>query len=146
MTSYKRMNVVLADDDEDDRELFAEAVSNPETIVTTATNGKELMEMLEEMAELPDCIFLDLNMPEKTGKECLSEIRQNQKFDSVPIIIYSTSSSRRDIDETFALGANLYVVKPGSFKELCYVLNRVLDINWSERKNLSTDVFVYATQ
>ncbi len=146
MTTYKSMNILLADDDEDDRELFAEAISDPTIKLNTATNGKELMQLLDSATALPDCVFIDLNMPEKSGKECLAEIRQNAKFTQLPVIIYSTSSSRKDIDETFALGANLYLVKPGSFKALCEALTKIIQIDWRNTPTAaSADDFVYAT-
>jgi CheY-like chemotaxis protein len=110
---------MLADDDPDDRDLLAEAIiAGNSAHVESAHNGAHLMLALTAMEELPDMIFLDLNMPEKNGKECLSEIRQHDRLKGVPVIIYSTSSSKKDIDDAFDLGATLYVTKPNSFSEL----------------------------
>ena len=114
----KNYRILLADDDPDDRELFAEAVQECGSTIECVPNGAKLMKKLRADAEMPDCIFLDLNMPEKGGKECLSEIRRDEKLRNLPVLIYSTSSSKRDIDETYELGANRYVTKPISYSHL----------------------------
>ncbi|HEY0047074.1 MAG TPA: response regulator, partial [Flavobacterium sp.] len=80
---------------------------------------------------LPDFIFLDLNMPEKGGKECLVEIRKHSKLKEIPVIIYSTSSSKKDIDDTYELGANLYITKPNSFTELRKAVRKIMALDWS---------------
>src|SRR6478672_4937519 len=115
MNQAGHLKILLADDDPDDRELFTEAAESHDVSVESVPNGIELMQTLIHAAALPDFILLDLNMPEKGGKECLHEIRQYNKFDSVPVIIYSTSSSKKDIEDTFSMGANLYITKPNSF-------------------------------
>lgn len=131
MGASKILKIMLADDDPDDRELFSEAVSGNNADVESVPNGIQLMKTLSHQEELPDFIFLDLNMPEKGGKECLQEIRQHARLKDVTVIIYSTSSSKKDIDETFDLGANLYITKPNSFTELQKTLKSILQIDWS---------------
>jgi len=136
---------MLADDDPDDRELFAEAALSHDARVDSVPNGIELMENLHQSETLPDFVFIDLNMPEKSGKECLTEIRRHDRLKNIPVIIYSTSSSKKDIDDTFALGANLYLTKPNSFSELKRAVRRVLNLDWSEyRPNSRRNAFVYS--
>ena len=110
-------NLVLADDDEDDLELFAEAVieTYPDLQVTVATDGAKLIKLLAKIPT-PDVILIDLNMPRKSGKECLEEIRANDEFNKVPIIILSTSDDKADIDYCLKRGADNYYVKPYSFE------------------------------
>mgnify|MGYP003579274684 CR=1 FL=1 len=76
-THKRSYNIIVADDDSDDRELFEEAATfaDPGITITLARDGEELMEHLLNRSLLPDMIFLDLNMPRKNGKECLTEIR-----------------------------------------------------------------------
>jgi CheY-like chemotaxis protein len=126
------VRILLADDDIDDRELFQEAMSETgfPLDVQLAEDGSRLIELLKAEKKLPDIIFLDLNMPNKNGKECLVEIRKNSYYNHIPIVIYSTSSSNRDIDETFENGANLYVRKPSSFNELLLITKNVLLLDW----------------
>lgn len=123
------IRILLADDDESDRLLFREAFEELEikTTVRTVNNGIQLMEYLTvKEAILPDLIFLDLNMPRKNGLECLKEIRGDDKFSAVPIAIYSTSASEKDINETFLHGANIYIQKPNSFDALKQVLDKAV--------------------
>ena len=119
-------SILLAEDDADDRELFLEAISlvDPSIKVDTVENGEKLMAHLRAAPLYPDCIFLDLNMPKKNGKECLKEIRANAKTQTIPVIIYTTSLSKKDIDETFDKGASFFIRKPNSFRELTDLLQK----------------------
>lgn len=125
----KPTNILLAEDDADDRELFLEAISMvaPEINVATFENGEKLMDHLNGSRQFPDCIFLDLNMPKKNGNDCLSEIRENQKTQQIPVIIYTTSLSTKDIDETYRRGATCFIRKPNSFRELKDLLSLYLN-------------------
>lgn len=137
MTVKRPLHIVLADDDDDDRILFEEAVNefSPEIKITCVEDGEELMSLLSAAkAKLPDLIFLDLNMPRKNGNECLAEIRRNAKLKEIPIIIYSTSSSKEHIEKTYKDGANLYVRKPYSFEDLKVIAEKVFNLNWDEYK------------
>lgn len=121
--------ILLADDDENDRLLFKEALEELKIncIVHTVNNGIQLMDYLTKKdATLPHLIFLDLNMPRKNGLECLKEIRSNEKFKEISIAIYSTSASKHNIDETFSNGANVYIKKPSDFNILKQLLTKVI--------------------
>jgi CheY-like chemotaxis protein len=147
MGNQKLFRIMLTDDDLDDRDLFMEAVNANAVTLDFTENGVALMKSLHNSEQLPDCIFLDLNMPEKGGKECLREIREEPRLAHLPVIIYSTSSSRKDIDDTFALGANLYVVKPSSFVQIRETIESVLDLNWADyQPNTDKHKFVFSTQ
>ena len=118
-------HILLAEDDADDRELFLEAIAlvDPSIRLATVENGEQLMDRLRDPALIPDCIFLDLNMPKKNGKECLFEIRQDNRTKEVPVIIYTTSLNARDIDETYSRGASRFIRKPNTFGELISLLD-----------------------
>lgn len=123
--------ILIADDDEDDKLLFKEALSEQKDIlIEDFSSGTDLYRKLIQMEELPSLAFLDLNMPEMGGKDCLLKIRKNEKLHSLPVVIYSTSSTEKDINETYLLGASLYVVKPNTFSELKRTLTKVTSINW----------------
>jgi DNA-binding response OmpR family regulator len=140
------INIILADDDIDDRLFFTDAFDELKitTKVKTFKDGVYLMDYLNEIdATLPNILFLDLNMPRKSGMECLKEIKQNQRFNDVAIAIYSTSASEEDIENTFIMGANIYIKKPNDFKTLKKVLSEVVMINWQYHTNdLSKDNFL----
>ena len=142
------IHIILADDDEDDRNFFSDAISEIKTSnkLTVFKNGKELMDYLENPnSAKPDILFLDLNMPCKTGNECLKEIRSNEKYKDMSIAIYSTSSSDKDIEETFVGGANIYIKKPNDFSKLKKVLKEVININWQfHTSKLNKDTFFFS--
>lgn len=131
------VHVLLADDDADDRELFTEVLddSGIKVKLDCAVDGKNLIDILMSPgARTPNVIFLDLNMPNKNGRECLDFIRRSEKLKHIPVVIYSTSSSQKDIDDTFEKGANLYVTKPSSYNELLATVRSVLSIDWEQFK------------
>ncbi|RUT69544.1 response regulator [Flavobacterium cupreum] len=119
------MKCFLIDDDEDDRDIFALALlkANAESNCITATNGEDALDLLRKQSDfIPDYIFLDLNMPLMDGRACLSELRKQARLDTVPIIIFTTSSYSKDIEDTLNLGASHYLVKPTSLNELVSIL------------------------
>lgn len=127
----------IADDDMDDLEIFLEAVNEVDSTIQcmSASNGEEALKLLRNKATAkPDLIFLDLNMPRINGKQCLAEIKKSDDLKDIPVIIYTTSSRKADIDATRELGAACFITKPADFKELCSTLREMLEIDW--RKTL----------
>jgi len=130
---HESICILLADDDEDDRFFFKEAFEaiKIKTIVKTVNDGVELMSHLaQNEKKLPHILFLDLNMPRKSGIECLLEIKSIDHLKDIPIVIYSTSASDQDIEDTFVKGANVYIKKPNDFIILKKLLEEVITTNW----------------
>lgn len=142
----KPLSILLADDDEDDRLFFKDALEEcrVKTMVETVNDGIELMNLLlEESTVLPHILFLDLNMPRKNGIECLEDIRKSDRLKHITIAIYSTSGAERDIEDTFVKGANVYIRKPNDFNELRNVLENVLSTKWQfHTSGLNKDTFL----
>lgn len=116
------MNILIVDDDEDDRDLFCDAVNvvDPEINCITARNGEEaLNELSADRLPRPDLIFLDLNMPRVNGVQCLRELKKHPKLKAIPVVIYSTSKLKEDRETTRRLGAVYFITKPSSLQELC---------------------------
>ena len=137
---------MLADDDEDDRLFFKEAFEEVKIKydISMFNDGEHLMKYLSDPSNpLPDIIFLDLNMPRKSGMECLREIRANDRLKKISVAIYSTSSAEQDIEDTFVAGANVYIKKPNDFNMLKKILSDVVHINWQYiMDGLNKDSFI----
>ncbi len=137
----KKKTFFIIDDDIDDQELFIEAAGEVDGSIQcfTASNCEEALDMLKTgKIRLPDLIFLDLNMPRLNGKQCLAEIKKESNLRDIPVIIYSTSSEQRDIEETSRLGAAYFLTKPNKFEELCKALSYIIETDWYTR-TLSTE-------
>ncbi len=134
------LRVLLTDDDEDDRLIFKEILDEMDRNihVRMVNDGKQLMDFLKaEKNPFPHIIFLDLNMPNMNGIDCLKEIRSQEKYRDISIAIYSTSTAKKDIDDTFNHGANIYITKPAAYCELKEVLKKSLT---AVRLNRSSDL------
>jgi CheY-like chemotaxis protein len=125
----KPIDIFLADDDQDDRELFMDALSELpiDTSVKQFENGVDLMAELYSGNPKPDTIFLDLRMPLMDGFECLTDIRNIPELSEIQIIIYSTSYNENEVEQLKESGANLYIKKPNSFNQLKTVLYKSLN-------------------
>jgi CheY-like chemotaxis protein len=138
MKSTSKLNtlhIILADDDIDDRFFFDKALKEipiPSRL-TTVNDGEQLMNyLIEHYDDLPDVLFLDLSMPRKTGIECLSEIKENEKLKDLSVIMLSTSFPRDNkyeqniIKTLFTIGALDYIRKPGDYQTLKHVIHNAL--------------------
>lgn len=121
----KQRTFLLVDDDPDDTFLFGEVLHDidPTVAFLTAANGQEALDTLKSTHSLPDLIFLDLNMPRMGGVECLSTLKADAALKDIPVIIYTTSSQSRDIEETMRKGAVCFITKPSNMKELTEILS-----------------------
>ena len=121
--------VVLAEDDYDDIELFTKAILeiSPNVCIDVARDGMELIDRLNNIdKKLPDIIFLDLNMPAIDGFDSLKLIRINEKFDAIPIVIFTTSNRYADIKNAYTNGADFYIQKPNSYEDLFEIFENQL--------------------
>jgi CheY-like chemotaxis protein len=120
------VNILIAEDDKDDFLLLKEAIEDalPKFNIEHSVDGITFLQSLGKGLE-PDLIFLDLNMPKKSGFDCLLELRQMERLQSTPVIIYSTSSAVDDIDRCYKNGCTLYLVKPASFKDLVTQVKKI---------------------
>lgn len=128
---------LLADDDIDDREMFCSALNTIDSNIAchTVTDGREALESLHNMPQKPQLIFLDINMPVMSGWQCLKAIKEDSRYHSIPVVVISTSSNRREIDIARDLGAVCYFTKPHQYNELIEAL-RVLVTSFQFEKGL----------
>jgi len=127
--SINTRHILLADDDKDDSILFQEILEELplSTHLTKVSNGEQLMQFLNETKDqLPDVLFLDLNMPRKNGYDCLSEIKGSEKLKSLSVIIFSTAFEPQVISLLYKKGAQYYIRKPNSYWQLKSLIHQAL--------------------
>ena len=121
------LNILLADDDADDRSFFSKALKEipVDTNLTTVNDGEELMDYFSKNSDqFPDVLFLDLSMPRKGGFECLTEMKEDSNLKDIPVVMFSTSYTQdfnyelSMIEVLYKIGAQDYIRKPGSIPEL----------------------------
>ena len=122
------MNIFYADDDDDDREIFCEVMEeiNPAIKVVLGKDGVETLKILSLQKELPDLIFLDINMPRMDGIECLGKIKLDDRLKGIPVIIYSTTSNKSDKTKIALLGASDFILKGNSLESVKESLHKIL--------------------
>ncbi|WP_179353735.1 response regulator [Winogradskyella vidalii] len=123
-----KLHLLIADDDIDDCDFFQEAIDEIGRITLSVLNdGVALMNYLSsEPVNYPNLIFLDLNMPKKSGLQCLEEIKAIDTLKNIPIIIYSTSLDKTVVDQLYDLGAHHYIQKPGEFANIKKVVEKAI--------------------
>lgn len=121
--------ILLADDDADDRNFFAEAfalMDEPPQLLMVK-DGEELMQFLQ-LSPLPDLLYLDLNMPRKNGAQCLTEIKANPRLAELPVVILSTSVNEAKRNQLVEEGARFCFSKPAEFSALVKLLQTTMQI------------------
>lgn len=139
----KNLKICLVDDDREDKEIFQDAFNELSSgnDLMTFNNGSEMLGYLEKAEQVPDIIFLDLNMPVMGGLEALQELRKHDRYKSISIAIYSTSSSEKDIEQTLIAGANIYITKPTDFQCLKNSISKIMRMQFNVSE-IDRDTFV----
>lgn len=138
------ISILLADDDIDDQFFFKEALKSIDPLIqlVIASDGTDTLKKLESF--IPDLIFLDINMPFKNGKECLKVIRRDKELKDIHVIMYTTSSDRKEISDCFFMGANLFATKPLSQNDNIRMLAAIIALYKENRLNSrDLDGFVF---
>ncbi|MFY9153278.1 MAG: response regulator [Prolixibacteraceae bacterium] len=137
----KTVEVLCADDDADDRFMIAEAWKESLIVnkIQFVEDGEDLMDYLlnqgkytdQETYSMPGLILLDLNMPRKSGREALAEIKANPKLKKIPIVVLTTSKTESDVLSTYELGVSSFITKPITLDGLVNVM-KSLSKYWFE--------------
>lgn len=111
------IDILLAEDNPGDIRLIKEAFrgTDIEPVFHTATDGNETLEFLRERRNTdtyPDLLLLDLNMPRKDGFAVLEELRENETYPPLPILVLTSSEAAEDVVKSYELAANAYLSKP----------------------------------
>lgn len=133
------MNILYIDDDPEDIEVFREALisTDPMSVLHAASDGVEAFRVLGNLELLPDLIFLDINMPRMNGREFLHRIKQTVGLSSIPVIMYSTTSQKNEIEALKNAGAYDFIIKPNNFEKLQTIL-RTLHMQWRSSTTRTT--------
>jgi two-component system, chemotaxis family, response regulator Rcp1 len=128
------LEILLIEDSDTDAEMTCRAFHScvPRPRLNRVCNGLEALQYLRQEGEygqerLPDLVLLDLNMPQIDGREVLKQIRSTPSTKTLPVIVLTTSASQVDVQLSYELNANAYVVKPIDFDELIVMIKKLND-------------------
>ncbi len=115
----KSLNILLVEDDMIELMKFNRVVGGLDVKhnIIEANNGEEALNKLEDKANLPDVIFLDLNMPKVNGIEFLKILKNDDVLKYIPAVILTTSSNERDLVECYKIGIAGYIMKPLKYED-----------------------------
>ena len=118
--------ILLVEDNPGDADLIREAMAESEenNEITVAVDGLEAMRCLRE-GPRPDLILLDLNLPKKSGREVLAEIKNSEAFQRIPVVVMTSSEAESDLADAYRLHANCYVTKPVDLEEFMMVVRAI---------------------
>jgi CheY-like chemotaxis protein len=122
--------ILLVEDNAGDIYMFENAlkISGFKFNLIKIKNGDDVLPYLKRNdISLPDIIILDLNLPGKNGKEILSDIKNDERLDLIPVIIFTTSNAEYDIQTSYKLKANCFIKKPISVTEYIAAVSRIKD-------------------
>jgi two-component system, chemotaxis family, response regulator Rcp1 len=95
-------------------------------------DGEDAMDFLRQRgkhanAARPDLVLLDLNLPRKSGREVLAEVKEDPELRAIPIVVLTTSSAEQDILQSYDLHANCYITKPVDLIQFMKIVNSTCD-------------------
>jgi CheY-like chemotaxis protein len=140
----KKITIFYVDDDQDDLDYFESAVSSIEKDVELYTHNhpEALLSALHNPPPHPHLLFVDLNMPGINGFEILENVRNSPKHQSLPVVIFSTSTDKNVIEKSKRLGASYYLPKPTNYSKLKQSIEHILQIDW-KYFNPTMETFIY---
>lgn len=121
--------ILMVDDNPADIDLTSVVLSQSQPLshVSAVNDGVEAISFLRREgkyaeAPVPDLVVLDLNLPRQDGCEVLSKIKADPVLAKIPVVIFTTSQAKSDVDRSYELGANGYLRKPGNLPEFVAVV------------------------
>lgn len=124
--------VLLVEDNPADIRLTREAMKEGHMLnhLHVVTDGEQALQFLTrqppyEDAPRPDLVLLDLNLPKKSGREVLAEIKQDPNLMSIPIVVLTTSRADEDVASTYELRANCFITKPMDLDKFIHVVQQI---------------------
>ena len=128
------LEILLIEDNPGDVRLTAEALKQGQerSNLSVVKDGVEALAFLQRegpfaAALRPDLILLDLNLPRKDGREVLAEIKQDPRFQRIPVVVLTTSSAEQDVVRSYDLHANCYITKPANLGQFVKIIKAIED-------------------
>jgi CheY-like chemotaxis protein len=116
--------VLIVDDSGDNVEMVSLLLKKRGFDVSSAPDGPKALEALESAR--PDVILLDVMMPSMSGMEVLDRIRANPQHANIPVILVTAKTGDEDVLEGYKFGADYYITKPFTARQLLYGIGLVL--------------------
>ncbi len=130
-SNKKLIKILLAEDNDDDIVMIQDAFARSRIINSfdVVKNGEEALKFLRKEGQYadrdrPGLILLDINMPKKNGFEVLEALKQDTRFDYIPVIMLTTSEREEDIVKSYKEGACSYITKPVNFNNFSKVIEQ----------------------
>ena len=133
-STSKIIEILLVEDNPGDVRLTREALKDCKMFsnLHVVNDGEEAIAFLRkeksyENSPRPDLILLDLNLPKKSGREVLEEIKADPNLKRIPIVVLTTSESEDDIQRVYNLNANCFITKPVDLEQFTKVVRSIED-------------------
>ena len=131
-TEVRPIEILLVEDSPSDAEFTIEALKEAKVRnhLSLVEDGVQAMEFLRRQGQYaraprPDLIMLDLNLPRKDGREVLAELKADDKFKTIPVVVLTTSRADQDVLRAYQLHANCYINKPVDFQQFLSVVRSI---------------------
>ncbi|RYF68352.1 MAG: response regulator [Cytophagaceae bacterium] len=130
------LDILYIEDNLDEAAIFRRAISRQEqppsfTILTSGTDGIDYLlrqgSYIGQVVPMPRLVLIDLNLPGRSGFDVIQQVRATSRTRYLPLVVYSTSDSPHDMRKAYDLGANAYLIKPGSYHEVSTMMRKVVD-------------------
>ena len=125
----QKNTILIVDDEPDIVNLTEKFLRLGKFDTITSNNAKEAMKMVEENYDKIALILLDIMMPGRSGYSVLEEIKNNERYKDILVVLFTVKSFNEDVQKGKNLGADDYIVKPFSGKELLKRIKDILDKN-----------------
>jgi CheY-like chemotaxis protein len=130
----KPIDILLVEDNPGDVVLVEEVLSDSKmwNRLHVVSDGEQAMEFVRRQgkhagAPRPDLILLDLNLPKKSGREVLREVKTHPDLKTIPVVVLTSSKSDDDVVKSYELHANAYILKPVDFHQFMKVMRAIED-------------------
>jgi CheY-like chemotaxis protein len=130
----RTIEILLVEDNPGDARLTLEAFKEGKVLnhLTVMKDGVEALAYLRRegsysFARMPDLILLDLNLPRKSGREVLAEIKADERLRTIPVVVLTTSADEQDVARAYSQHANCYITKPVDLEQFLHVVHSIED-------------------